>query len=113
MGNSITLPQLYSILNSVGIPVYHYEVFLEGFPYISFMEMEASYSNASGQEWRETTNVIVDHLSKEEWGGESLARLKKALLKNKVKFTASTTWDDKLKVVHTIIPLTVVQDMEV
>lgn len=113
LGNDITPAELYAILNSVGITVAHYEAKLDTFPYISFMELGTRYSNASGAVWRETTDIVVDHFSREEWGGESLTHLKTALLKRRVKFTTSTVWYEDVKVLHTLFSLQTAQDMEV
>lgn len=109
---NITLFDLYKILESVGIPVGHYEAHLDNLPYISYQEMDGSYAVASGKVWRETTKVIIDHLTKDEWD-ESLERLKKALLKNKIIFTFTTNWYEDLKIIHTQINLAIARDMEV
>jgi len=109
----MTLKELHSVLGEAGITVFHYEASLENLPYISFIETGTSYNYSSGRAWREITNVIVDHLTQEEFGGESLELLKKALLKNKVNFTTSTIYYEDLKVIHTIFTFSIVRDMEV
>ena len=108
--NNITLKQLHEIINSVGIPVGHYEAHLDSFPYISYMETASSYSHTSGFAWRESVDVVVNHLTKDEWD-PTLDKLKNALLKNKIGFITSTVWYEDLRVIHTVIQLTISHDV--
>ena len=100
----MTLKQLHEIIKSVNIPVGHYEAYMNKFPYISYMETASSYNYMSGTAWRETIDVVINHLTKTEFD-PSLDELKRKLLDNKLNFTTSTVWYEDIKVIHTIIQL--------
>ena len=105
----MTLKQLHEIIKQVNIPVGHYENFLDSFPYISYMETAGSYSYASGNIRRESIDVVINHLTKEEWD-PSLDALKRILVDNKIAFTSNTVWYEDMRVIHTIIQLSIVND---
>ena len=104
------LKQLHELIKSIGVPVGHYEAHLDTFPYISYMETSSSYNHTSGFAWRETIDVVINHLTQEEWD-PSLDALKTVLLKNKIGFTTSTVWYEDIRVIHTIIQLTLSHDL--
>jgi hypothetical protein len=110
----MTLQELKSLLEEVGIPVAHYETLLTEFPYIIYRELNSSYNHASGRAWREVTNVSVDHFTKKEWD-TTLDQLKLLLLQNKINFTTVTLFYEEDKVIHTQFDFAIAQviDMEV
>ena len=108
----MTLPELRDILKEAGIPVAHYKAQLTEFPYIVFRELGTRYNNASGNSWREVISVGVDHFTKTAFD-ETLDKLKRALLKNKVNFTTATIWYEDDEIIQTSFDFAIARDMEV
>ena len=108
----MTLLDLYNILLEVGIPVSHYEIELENYPYILYQELATSYKWASGQTLQENIKVEVVHFTKKEFD-PSLERLKQVLLKNKIGFNIAHGYDPEIKDIINQFDLTISRDMEV
>ena len=109
----MTLLDLYNILVEVGIPVSHYDVELENYPYIAYQELSTTYKYASGRAIREDIRVDVAHLTKQEFD-PTLERLKAVLHKHKIGFTIFHVYDPdpKFKDIINRFELTIYRDLE-
>ena len=106
------LLDLYKALETVGIPVSHYEGELDEYPYIVYQEFSTAYDTASGKVYRERTRVEITHYTKAEFD-PTLDNLKGVLLKNDLNFTVATTFDRESKVISNRIEVAITQEMEV
>ena len=108
----MTLLDLYNILLEVGIPVSHYEIDSENYPYILYQELTTSYKWASGQVSQENIKVEIVHFTKKEFD-PSLERLKQVLHKHKIGFTIAHGYDPEQKDIINQFDLIISRDMEV
>jgi hypothetical protein len=108
----MTLLEFREILKKAGIPVAHYKAQLTEYPYIVFRELGTRYNHASGNAWRELTDISIDHFTQQAFD-PTLDKLKIVLLAKKINFTTVTIWYEDDETIHTQISAIIMRDMEV
>jgi hypothetical protein len=102
------LLDLKAILETVGIPVYHYESLGEELPRIVYQEYAIRQEYASNGATEETTPIEINHFTDIEFD-ESLEELKRVLRVNKIPFTGEISFDPQTKVATTTLDISITE----
>lgn len=95
----MTLVNFFNLLETVGIPVAHYETELQEYPYIIYNEFASNFIKASNIAYNEKTKVEVIHFSQTEFD-VTFETLKEILLNSGIFFSVVTTYDRENKVIQ-------------
>ena len=107
----MTLKELEQILGKAGIPVAHYEIKQNASPYIVFQELSTSHIWASGTVLEKHVRVGIGHYTHKAHD-ESLERLEKALLQNKLGANFVHIFDEENKQVVSQVEVAIVNEVD-